>query len=34
VLAGLLQRTRKGAYVTSVNDAESVGKCAEGLAAL
>src|SRR5438477_1135428 len=34
VLAGLLQRTRKGAYVTSVNDAASVGKCAERLAAL
>ena len=34
VLAGLLQRTRKGVDVTSVNDAESVGKCAERLAAL
>ena len=34
VLAGLLQRTRKGVGVTSVNDAESVGKCAERLAAL
>src|SRR5205809_2754364 len=34
VLAGLLQRTRKGADVISVSDAESVGKCAEGLAAL
>jgi [acyl-carrier-protein] S-malonyltransferase len=34
VLAGLLQRTRKGVHVTSVNDAESVGKCAERLAAL
>jgi len=28
VLAGLLQRTRKGVDVTSVSDAESVGKCA------
>jgi len=34
VLAGLLQRTQKGVDVTSVNDAESVGKCAERLAAL
>jgi len=34
VLAGLLQRTRKGVDVTSVNDAESIGKCAERLAAL
>ena len=34
VLAGLLQRTRKGVDVTSVNDVESVGKCAERLAAL
>src|SRR5213595_4263788 len=34
VLAGLLQRTRKGVDVTSVNDAESIGKCAEQLAAL
>ena len=31
VLAGLLQRTRKGVDVTSVSDAESVGKCAERL---
>jgi [acyl-carrier-protein] S-malonyltransferase len=28
VLAGLLQRTCKGVDVTSVSDAESVGKCA------
>jgi [acyl-carrier-protein] S-malonyltransferase len=28
VLAGLLQRTRKGVDVTSVSDVESVGKCA------
>lgn len=34
VLAGLLRRTRKGVDVTSVNDVESVGKCAERLAAL
>jgi len=34
VLAGLLRRTRKGVDVTSVNDVESVGKCAEQLAAL
>lgn len=34
VLAGLLQRTQKGVDVTSVSDAESVGKCAERLAAL
>jgi [acyl-carrier-protein] S-malonyltransferase len=34
VLAGLLQRTQKGVDVTSVNDAESVGKCAQRLAAL
>ena len=34
VLAGLLQRTRKGADVISVSDAESVGRCAERLAAL
>jgi [acyl-carrier-protein] S-malonyltransferase len=34
VLAGLLRRTQKGVDVTSVNDAESVGKCAERLAAL
>ncbi len=34
VLAGLLRRTRKGVDVTSVNDAESVGKCAERVAAL
>jgi [acyl-carrier-protein] S-malonyltransferase len=34
VLAGLLQRTQKGVDVTSVNDAESIGKCAERLAAL
>jgi [acyl-carrier-protein] S-malonyltransferase len=31
VLAGLLQRTRKGVDVTSVSDADSVGKCAERL---
>jgi [acyl-carrier-protein] S-malonyltransferase len=29
VLAGLLQRTRKGVDVISVSDAESVQKCAE-----
>ena len=34
VLAGLLQRTRKGADVISVSDAESVRRCAERLAAL
>ena len=34
VLASLLRRTRKGVDVTSVNDVESVGKCAERLAAL
>ena len=31
VLAGLLQRTRKGVDVTSVSEADSVGKCAERL---
>lgn len=31
VLAGLLQRTRKGADVISVSDAESVRKCAGGI---
>ncbi|MEP6698581.1 MAG: ACP S-malonyltransferase [Verrucomicrobiota bacterium] len=34
ILAGLLQRTRKGVDVISVSDAESVRKCAERICAL
>jgi [acyl-carrier-protein] S-malonyltransferase len=34
ILAGLLQRTRKGVEVVSVSDAETVQICAETLRAL